>query len=268
MNRIHAAFAAFAVAFAVLLPVTPARAGVTVYTDPAAFLSALVGPYYTEGFNNLNGPNVDAITPPASLNFPGNPPTYATDPRSYYNSLPPATGPNGTGSNGFSYTVTENSGLYVNASGGHLGGQSLGSSNYGDSLLLHSFSSNVNGVGGWFASVNGSGIPVASTEVKLVFTTTTGSTTEILPESSASWVFYGFLSSNPLTSLTVQSWDPSGNHGNGGSSGTYYTAMDDITVGSAAPEPAFFQLGAMLALGGLGMLKIRRRQQPRILNQI
>jgi len=37
----------------------------------------------------------------------------------------------------------------------------------------------------------------------------------------------------------------------------YYT-MDDVTY-HAVPEPAFYQLGALLALGGLGALRLRKR---------
>ena len=264
MNRLHFTFAAFAVAFAVLLPIAPA--GATIYTTQISYLNALdalVTPYYTEGFQNLNS-TVDTSNP-TTLSFPNGLGTYGSSNPTYMH---------GATSSTFSYNLGSRPGDEgVAVVPGQGSSQAVATNLGGKPLVLNITSNNVYAVGGYFALTSisdGSTTTLSRTNQLDIWV----NSSPYLPpsgdgqptpdptysvSSGSNWAYYGIISSDPITSLTVLGWNGTADQFTSGTDNVA-PAVDNLTVGDPAsvPEPAFFQLGAMLALGGLGMLKIRR----------
>ena len=77
------------------------------------------------------------------------------------------------------------------------------------------------------------------------------------------WVFQAFSTTNTPGFATLEVTT------GGQSAGTDLPQVDDFITGiGLVPEPAFFQLGALLALGALAVLGARRRQPLRLAYQI
>jgi hypothetical protein len=220
---------AVAVAAAAIVASPSSASPFTVFTDEAAFLSALENSY-TEGYESYS-------------------PGLQSSPMSFSGA-------------GFSYTVSAPSDLWINGSGEEeptfvplieiMGNQSLSTNESAEPITFDFTGSGqtINAVGGWFSPVDGDGNPVTGTIVLNVSDPWEFDLTFEEP----GWAFYGFIDpTGPITALTVGISPPGGE---------VWPAVDNFTVGLGpllVPEPAFYQLGALLALGGLGVLRLRKR---------
>lgn len=177
-------------------------AATSVYTSSASFMANVAPGAYTNGFDNL------------------------TD--------PPA-GPYVLTGNGFSYSVSAPSSIY-------LGGNALSTSLPNQPLTFTFTSGNVTALGGNFYPTNFSDEFVSvSVQVALNDGTTVNFTPATIGDS-----YRGFVSNVAVTSLTVS-----------GPGTSLYASVDNFTVGvSVVPEPGSW---ALMAIGVAGLLAVRRR---------
>jgi hypothetical protein len=136
------------------------------------------------------------------------------------------------GGNGFAYDLSAPSGLFAIPAGGG----SLSTNDDGD-LLTISFSGNpVTGVGGLFFLNNNAGNYISGL-VTLAYANDTHQVLNI--SGSGPSDYWGFTSDAPIVSMTIAG---------GGSGSSAYPGVDNLTVGSAVPEPASVIVWSMLAL--------------------
>lgn len=202
---------------ALLLAAASARADVVVYTDRTAFLAALSAPG-TDTFNDL------AIVQTAS------PLSRVAGPYSYLASAGPVSDfwPAGSASDVWLATTSAN-----------------------DTITFGSFSAGVRGFGGNFfgSDING----VFSPGRTMILTATDGTSTRTVNlYNTTTTTFLGFISSDPLATVTL--------HGAGVAGDPYWATANDVTLGVAAvPEPENY--GMLLA--GLGLVGFAMRRRAR-----
>ncbi|MDB5934305.1 MAG: hypothetical protein JWQ01_1649 [Massilia sp.] len=202
--------------FAVLLcTAAAAHADITVYTDQAAFLAA------------LSAPGVDTFDDLTTAQT-GSPLARTAGAYSYRASAGPVSNffPAGTagGDVWLSPTVSN------------------------DTITFDSFGA-VTGFGGNFfgSNVNGLFDPGRT----MVLTATDGTTTRTVNLSNTTLsTFLGFISDNPLASVTL--------HSDGVPGVTYWSTANNVTLGLPVPEPETY---AML-LAGLGLVGFMLRRRP------
>jgi PEP-CTERM motif len=138
---------------------------------------------------------------------------------------------------GFGYDVTASPGDVYRS------GSIIGNNTPNETMTLTFTTGNVTAVGGNFFITNISdvfqpvGVTLALNDGTSVTYTPTGVGT-----------FRGFISTVPILSLTMDA--PTG--------GQFYNSLDNLTVGSAVPEPTTY---LMMALGLGGMLLMRRARR-------
>ena len=138
-------------------------------------------------------------------------------------------------SGGFAYSAFAPSNLYLTAG-------VLGTSQINEALTLTFTSGNVTAVGANFFAVN---ISDALQNVSVTVTLNDGTVASLTPTSMAD-SYRGFISSTPITSLTISAPGQS-----------LYASLDNLTVGTAmpVPEPANW---ALMGLGLAGVVAARR----------
>lgn len=125
----------------------------------------------------------------------------------------------------------------------------------GTSLVFTDFSMGVRAIGGLFFGSDAFG-GFAAGSVLLTATDGTGSTTLTIDEASPS-SFMGFVSSGPMTSLTITAIQPADSF--------LWTTVNDLVLATVAPVPE--PATAPLMFGGLGVIGVagwlaRRRTNP------
>lgn len=199
-----------------LFAAAAAQADVTIYTDRIAFLAALSAPG-TDTFNNLA--RVET----------GSPLARTAGPYSYRASAGPVSDfwPAGTAADVWLATTVAN-----------------------DTITFDSFSAGLRAFGGNFfgSDINGN----FSAGRTMILTATDGTSTRTVNlTNTTTTTFLGFISSNPLASVTL--------HGEGLPGVVYWATANDVTLGlvSAVPEPASY--GMLFAGLGLVGFAMRRR---------
>jgi hypothetical protein len=140
---------------------------------------------------------------------------------------------------GFGYTITDSS--IVQTTWGWL--QEAGP----NTITITFTSGNVTAIGGDFFAVNTLAQPKGTTDT---LTFSDGTTTTITTGTSST-SFTGYTFNTPITSMTVHA-------ASSFPLAVRWTALDDLIVGTAAPEPGTWTLlGA--GMGLLAFLKLRRR---------
>lgn len=202
------AFPLKSVAAAVLLCMaTGAEAQINVYTDQAAFLAA-VGGYGVDTYDDLE---VQLYESP-----------FARTAGSY------------------GYSVSAESGLYGAGSGGD-GWLTANIDN--ETITFSNFAPGIVGFGGYFfaSDINGAFVPNGTMQ----FTATDGTTLSYTLSGATTTSFLGFVSSSPLTSVTLAP------------GGDYWATANDVTLAMPIPEPGSYAM-MLLGLGALGWMGRRR----------
>lgn len=193
-----------------------AHAATTVYTNYAGFIAALTS-FSVESFDSI--PKLSSLTNPYSL----------------------TTGP-------YSYSVTAPGGLY---SAGNLSDAWMSTNVTTDPIIFSFPSADIYAVGGYFFDSDVSGafqagnITIQTND--LTSQTVTGATTTS---------FVGFISSNPITTMSVTA-DQTG--------GSIWPTANDLVLGvpaaaSPVPEPASAMVNLILGGTGIGLTLRRRRR--------
>lgn len=208
---------ALPVAVLLCMAASAAHADVTVYTDRTAFLAAITLPG-TDTYNDLSG----ALTPSPLMRTAG---SYG-----YRASAGPVSVfyPAGTASDRWLATDAAS-----------------------DAITFSNFSTGVRAFGGNFFGSDISG--AFSPGHTVVLTATDGTTTRTVNlANSTTTSFLGFISTNPLTSVTLR---PDGLPGS-----VYWATANNVTLGmvSAVPEPATYGM-LMAGLGLFGFMARRRK---------
>ncbi len=138
---------------------------------------------------------------------------------------------------GFSYDVTADPGVVYRS------GSIIGNNTPNETLTLTFTTGNVTALGGNFFITD---IGDAFQSVGVTLTLNDGTVQSYTPTDVST--FRGFISTVPILSLTMSA--PQG--------GQFYNSLDNLTVGSAVPEPSTY---LMLALGLGGMLLMRRARR-------
>jgi hypothetical protein len=204
---------------AMLLVAGAASGSTVVYTDKTSFTAALDAGYYLEEFDDCN--TWGAIASPMSR---------------------------GPDANGWQYDVSASHGnLWGLDTDGEDGCVSTG---WLDAVMTitPTGTQQVNAIGGYFFATNWAGNLVAGA----IHVELSDGTEEDYTSSASAYDFRGFISSVPITSLSVS---VPGNPHSETEDGAYPT-LDHVYVGT--PEPATV---AFLALGGIGMLARRIRRK-------
>ena len=193
---------------AVLLCVAAgAEAQINVYTDQAAFLAA-VGGYGVDTYDDL------AVQ------------LYAS--------------PFERTAGAYSYTASAPSGLYGATSGGD-GWLTPNIDN--ETITFSNFTPGIVGFGGYFfaSDINGAFVPNGT----LLFTATDGSTLNYTLNGATTTSFLGFVSSSPLSSVTLAA------------GGAYWPTANDVTLAMPIPEPETYAM-MLMGLGVVGWMRRRR----------
>ena len=193
---------------AVLLCVAAgAEAQINVYTDQAAFLAA-VGGYGVDTYDDLT---IQLYESPFERT-----------------------------AGAYSYTASAPSGLYGAGSGGD-GWLTPNVDN--ETITFSNFAPGIVGFGGYFfaSDINGAFLPNGS----LLFTATDGTTLNYTLNGATTTSFLGFVSSSPLTSVTLTS------------GGNYWPTANDVTLAMPIPEPETYAM-MLMGLGVVGWLRRRR----------
>lgn len=143
-------------------------------------------------------------------------------------------GPQTFGTGAYAFTAFAPSDLY-------LAGGFLGTSQINEALTV-TFGAGVRAFGADFFTVD---LTDTFQPVLVTLTLSDGSTTSFTPTSLAD-SFRGFVSTVDISSFTVS-----------GPGNSLYASLDNLTVGSAVPEPSSF---ALAALGIAGLLFATRRR--------
>ena len=206
---------------AALFAATAAQAAVTVYTSQSAFVGA-VGTVGVDSFDNL---------------------TVAPGPLSYSRSA---------GSFAYTASVIDDKGVADSFYPGGAGSDIWLSTNTGvDRIVFSGFGSDVRGIGGIFFGGNSDGGFFANQPILVTLTDIAGSTSRtVLSSSAASPSFLGFVSTNSLVSMTVQTGV--------GASESAWPSVNNLTLAAAVPEPASY---ALMTAGIVALLLMRRRSR-------
>lgn len=194
-----------------------ASAAIVTYTDQTAFLAAIAAPG-TDTFNDLG------------LAF--------------------ASGPLNRSAGGYGYT-TQVSGGFTPA--GTLADPWLSATDVNVPIAFTGFTGGVYGVGGFFFTVDVAGL-ASSGDITLNLDSGALSLSRTIT-GSGTGSFFGFVSDDPLSQLTVSAVAPT--------SGYLWPAINNLTLGGAAvaavPEPATWAL----MIAGLGVIAAGLRRRPR-----
>ncbi len=195
--------------------VMPAHAGITVFTNEASFLSA-VQAAGTDRFDDLPASELEA-----QLSRTAGAYGYRINA--------------GPGDGGF-FPVMNNGDVYL--------APTLAS----DVVSFSAFSPGVFGFGGSFFATDAYGSYVPGRTIELTAMDGSGSTNYTL-EGSSSTSFLGFLSTNPLTEVSLRTIGEQGN--------VYWATANNVVL--AVPEPSAY---AMFLVGaGIAACSVRRRQR-------
>jgi hypothetical protein len=201
----------------------PAHAIVVIEQDHAAFMSQLLPGHHTEDFEGFTGGQQ-----PASI------------PRS---------------ANDFSYTLSAPNGLFINQQDFKFS-QWLSIYDANDAITVTFTGPPVTAVGGnFFLTLFFQETATAGTFI-VQLNDGTQHVVSSLPESAGAQPFVGFLSTDPITSLTVL---PPGDPLEPG-----VVTMDNLVVGTAIPEPGEMAIVAAVGLAGLGAFRWRRTRRTAV----
>ncbi|MEW6020711.1 MAG: PEP-CTERM sorting domain-containing protein [Pseudomonadota bacterium] len=195
------------VAAMLLCGAASAVAQITVYTDRNAFLAA-VGAYGVDTYDDLD---IDLYDSPFART-----------------------------AGAYSYTASAPGGLYGAGSGAD---GWLSTNVDGDGIVFSNFAPGVTGFGGYFfgSDVLGSFLPGGT----LLFSATNGTTLNYTLSNAATSSFLGFVSSAPLSSVTLTA------------GGDYWVTANDVTLAMPVPEPETYAM-MLLGLGVVGWMRRRR----------
>ena len=212
-------YLALAAAIAIAGTSGTAYAGPTIYTTQSAFLAA-VGTTGVDTFDNFSntGTTASPINRPAGV---------------------------------FSYTAAVSTTSFFGAGSGS--DHWLSTNTATDTITFTNFSAGVRGVGGLFFGSDFNGLFQAG-NVTLTATDASGTSTFTITSATVS-SFLGFVSTGPLTSVTISAVQPAG--------GTLWPTVNNLTLASAAtagvPEPATWAM-LFLGFGGMGYTLRRGRK--------
>lgn len=195
------------VAAMLLCGAASASAQITVYTDRNAFLAA-VGGYGVDTYDDLD---IDLYDSPFARN-----------------------------AGAYSYTASAPGGLYGAGSGAD---GWLSTNVDSDGIVFSNFAPGVTGFGGYFfgSDVLGSFLPGGT----LLFSASNGTTLNYTLSNATTSSFLGFVSSSPLSSVTLSS------------GGDYWVTANDVTLAMPVPEPETYAM-MLLGLGVVGWMRRRR----------
>lgn len=195
------------VAAMLLCGAASAAAQITVYTDRNAFLAA-VGGYGVDTYDDLD---IDLYDSPFART-----------------------------AGAYSYTASAPGGLYGAGSGAD---GWLSTNVDGDGIVFSNFAPGVTGFGGYFfgSDVLGSFLPGGT----LLFSASNGSTLNYTLSNATTSSFLGFVSTAPLSSVTLTS------------GGDYWVTANDVTLAMPVPEPETYAM-MLLGLGVVGWMRRRR----------
>lgn len=202
-----------------------ANAALTVYTTQASFLAAVISP----GTDTYTGFSISGSTPSPITRSAGT-----------YTYTATTSDLSGTGATGF-YGAGSTANPFL-------------STNYAlDTITFSGFSSGVRAVGGNFFGSDINGFYAAGSVTVTGFDATSNSVRTIAPTSATAGSFLGFVSSGPMTSLTVSAVQ--------GSSALWPT-VDNLTLASVAPVAAVPEPGTVaLLFAGLGLVGLASRRR-------
>ena len=190
-------------------------AATTIYTDPASFF-AVVTSLGTETFESLPDP-VTPVTTPYSFNV-----------------------------GGISVSAASLGGVY---SVGSLADKWLSTASPTTAMTVNFSGDSVYAVGGFFFGNNITGLFMAG---DVMVATNDLTSYEVVNATTTSFV--GFISSDPITSLSVTAEQPEGS--------SLFPTLNDMVFGapSAVPEPGTAMVHGLVGAAGLGMAMRRKRR--------
>jgi len=207
---------------ALLLPAAAAQASITVHTTEAAFLAATSAPG-TDSFDDLVVLEDGGFQSPVDRN---------------------------AGAHGYSASVAEATGansLFFAV--GTPADPWLSTFNPSDTISFYAFSGGVRAIGGLFFASDFDGAFLPGETVVLVATDADGSITETVVNATDT-SFRGFVSTGPLTSLTVSVVQ---------TAAFPYPTVNNLVLASAVPDAATHTL-LLTGLATLTMFTLRRRK--------
>ena len=199
---------------AVLLANT-ASAAITTYTDKATFLSMLQPGYFEDAFNDVTNGGITGVS---SIRSGG----------------------------GYSVTYTAPPGGLFSTDG------AMSTNNAANNLIATMGGANIYAVGGNFflTDINGIFQTFAGNNISAFASNGIDANATLSALNSANGIstFFGWISTTPITSITVNA---------GGSSPSRWNTLDNFIVGSAAPLPEPTTL-TLLILGGAAFVRRRK----------